>query len=274
MKIAAITGCDSGIGKSLASCFAAAGYTAIISYLEQNPFEDMPQIIAQRLDLRDENQINSFASTINRYCNEDRSLEFFINNAGVAMGGPFENLPIETYRMVFEINLFGLMSLTQKILPCLIKSSGRLVVVGSLAGRIALPFLSPYASSKFALEGWCDSVRRELNPLGIRTILLEPGGIATPIWTKALAQDSSFADKKYEKSLGSFREKFISGGTEGMDTDKATARIFKLITKKRPKARYIISGNNLLSRLELLIPNCVLDSLVAKMFSMDYGNIK
>jgi NAD(P)-dependent dehydrogenase (short-subunit alcohol dehydrogenase family) len=272
MKIAAITGCDSGIGTSLARCFSAAGYTAVISYLEKNPFEGKPGIVARKMDLRDNGQIGSFASLVKGLCGEGHSLDFFVNNAGVAHGGPFENMPMEIYRGVFEINFFGLVSLTQKILPCLIKSRGRLVVNGSLAGRVALPFLSPYTASKFALEGWCDSIRRELNPFGVRTILLEPGGVATPIWSKALEQDSSFADEKYDESLRSFRENFIAGGNAGMDTDRAASRIFRLITKKRPGARYIISGNRLISYLETLIPDGMLDILVKRMFSMYYGH--
>ncbi len=274
MKLAAITGCDSGIGKSLAAIFAGAGYTVIASYLEQNPFHGRDGIMAHRLDLRDESSIISFATLVNRYCSEGHRLAFFINNAGVAQGGPFENLPLETYRAVMEINFLGLVALTQKILPCLIRSRGRLVVNGSLAGRIALPFLSPYTASKFALEGWCDSVRRELNPLGVKTILLEPAGIATPIWNKALNQDSSFADLKYRESLRSFREKFIAGGTRGMETEKAAAQIYRFITKARPRGRYIIARGRLLSWLETLVPDQLLDALVVKMFAMRYGEKK
>lgn len=271
MKLAAITGCDSGIGKSLAEIFADAGYTVIISFLEGNPFPGKTGIIAHRLDLCDESSVNSFATLVNRYCSEGLRLEFFINNAGVALGGPFENIPFALYRTVMEINFFGLVALTQKILPCLIRSRGRLVVNGSLAGRIALPFLSPYTASKYALEGWCDSVRRELNPFGVKTILLEPGGIATPIWNKALDQDSSFADEKYGASLKAFREKFIAGGTRGMDTGRAAAQIYRLINTKRPRARYIIAGSRLMSWLETFIPGRLLDAVVVKMFSMHYG---
>ena len=271
MKMAVITGCDSGIGKSLTRCFADRRYMVIISYLSENPYKNEPGIIARKLDLRNPGHVNSFASFVKRCCKEGHSLDFFINNAGVAMGGPFENIPMEIYREVFEVNFFGLVSLTQRILPGLISSRGRLVVNGSMAGRGALPFLSPYTASKFAREGWCDSVRRELNPLGIRTILLEPGGVATPIWNRALEQDSSFADKKYSQSLGLFRDKFIAGGNEGMDTHKAASLIFRMITKKNPAPRCIISSSRILSYTETLIPDRVLDILVKKMFAMNYG---
>ena len=137
MNIAAITGCDSGIGASLARIFADKGYRVIISYLDRNPFEQNPNIIAGRLDLRDEGQIISFAALVEKYCGGDNRLDYFINNAGVALGGPFENIPMDVYREVLEINFFGLASLTRKIIPCLIKSRGRLVLNGSMAGRIA-----------------------------------------------------------------------------------------------------------------------------------------
>ena len=270
MRLTAITGCDSGIGKSLCRIFTRQGHTVIISYHEQNPFKEDPSVKAIRLDLRDERQIVQFAETINRYCDHGYTLEYFINNAGVAMGGPFENIPLDIYRTVFEINFFGLISITQKILPSLIKSRGRLIINGSMAGRVALPFLSPYVSTKYALEGWCDSVRRELIPLGIRTILLEPGGIATPIWNKALEQDYSFADNKYKTSMQLFKNNFIAGGTKGMDTDKAADLIFRYITAIKPKARYIIAQNRIVSYLETLIPDRALDLIVMKMFSMRY----
>jgi NAD(P)-dependent dehydrogenase (short-subunit alcohol dehydrogenase family) len=272
MNVAAITGCDSGIGASLARIFIDNGYTVIISYFDRNPFEGTPRVIACRLDLRDEGQIISFAALVEKHCREENSLDYFINNAGVALGGPFENIPLDVYREVFEINFFGLISLTRKIIPCLIQSRGRLVVNGSMAGRIALPFLSPYTASKFALEGWCDSIRRELNPFGIRTILLEPGGIATPIWNKALEQDASFSDEKYRECIQKFRENFIMAGNKGMNTDKAATQIYRLITRKKPGARYIIASSRFVSFMETLIPDSLLDALVVKMFSMYYGD--
>ena len=100
--------------------------------------------------------------------------------------------------------------------------------------------------------------------------MLEPGGIATPIWTKALEQDYSFADKKYSTSIEMFKEGFIMGGTRGMDADKAADQIFRFITRKKPGARYIIARNRIVSYLETLIPDRALDLFVAKMFSMRY----
>jgi NAD(P)-dependent dehydrogenase (short-subunit alcohol dehydrogenase family) len=272
MKMVVITGCDTGIGKSLAGIFLEKGYHVIISYLDENPFKGKDRVEAQKLDLRSSDEIESFARFTREFSDKGFTLDYMVNNAGIALGGPFENVPMDIFRQVWEVNFFGLISLTQKILPSLLKHRGRLVINGSLAGKVALPFLSPYTSAKFALEGFCDSVRRELNPLGIRTILLEPGGIATPIWNKAKEQDSSFIDLKYEKSMRVFTENFIEGGNRGMETEKAARQIYRVISKRNPRPRYIIAKNRLISYLETLLPDRLLDRLVVRLFSMDYGS--
>jgi len=132
--------------------------------------------------------------------------------------------------------------------------------------------LSPYASTKFALEGFCDSLRREMNPFGVKTILIEPAAVATPIWNKAKNQDIGFADKKYLDSLYAFRDNFIEGGNGGMATDEAAKKILDIIDRKKPKARYIVAQDRMVSRLMTLLPDSVIDKAVVKMFRMHYQN--
>ena len=247
------------------------GYYVAISYLEKNPFIKKPNVFAHKMDLHKEKEIKSFVSFIKKLCKQGYLLECLINNAGIAKGGPIENLPMKIFREVFEVNFFGLVSLTQNLIPDLIKTRGKIIIVGSMAGRIALPFLSPYVSTKFALEGFSDSLRRELTPFGIQTVLLEPGGIATPIWKKAKKQDASFVDKKYLKSLKEYEKKFIEPNNFSMNPDKAAAQILKIIVKKNPKPRYIIADNRFITYLPILIPTRLFDKLVNKLYSMDYG---
>ena len=226
-----ITCCYSGIGKSLAKKLSLDNYKVIITYLEKNPFPKNKNIIAYKVDLRNEKEITAFVKQAKAFCKQGLNFKCLINNAGVALGGPVENLPLKIYREVFEVNFFGLLSLTQKLIPCIIKSKGRIIINGSMAGRVALPFLSPYNSTKFAIEGLTDSLRRELNPFGVKTILLETGGVNTPIWTKAKKQDISFVDKKYLKSLKEFEKNFIDAAQKSMDPDKAALQIIKIITE-------------------------------------------
>ena len=269
--LAVITGCDSGIGKSLCRIMADRGYTVVLSYLDRNPFPDESGFFAFKMDLRKEGDIDSFIFNIKKLIKGGYQLKFLINNAGVALGGPVEDISMEIFREVFEINFFGVVSLTQMLIPLLVTHKGRIVIIGSLAGRIAFPFLSPYASSKFALEGFADSLRREMLPFGVKTILIEPAGIATPIWEKAKNQDSSYIGKKYTKSVEEFKRKFIETGMSSMNVDKAAFKIFQKIIKRKPKSRYIISQNLLASYFQLLIPGRVLDRMILKLFSMDYG---
>jgi NAD(P)-dependent dehydrogenase (short-subunit alcohol dehydrogenase family) len=201
-------------------------------------------------------------------------LSAVVSNAGVALGGPVENLPLDLYRKSFEINFFGAVSIIQALIPELINSKGKICIIGSMAGRIAMPFLSPYASAKFALEGFCDSLRREMNPFGVKTIMIEPAAVATPIWNKAKEQDISFVDEKYMESLRSFQNNFIEGGNEGMTVDKAAVLIADILAQKKPKARYIIAKNMMTLKLILRLPSIVLDKAVKKLFQMNYGDHK
>src|SRR5256886_13063099 len=108
-----------------------------------------------------------------------------VNNAGIPAAGPLELFPLDELRRVLEVNLIGVVAVTQAFLPLLKASRGRIVNISSVAGRGALPFLGPYAASKFGLEAISDSLRRELLPFGVRGIAAHPGGVQSRIWVQA-----------------------------------------------------------------------------------------
>lgn len=266
-----ISGCDSGIGKSLASFLISKGIHVAVSYLEKAPFENIEGVHCFKMDLRIEGEIKSFTDEVKKLCQGGYMLRCLVSNAGVAMGGPIEDLPIQIMKEVFEVNFFGAVSFIQKLIPELIASKGRVVIVGSLAGRIALPFLSPYVATKFAIEGFNDSLRRELNPFGIKTILLEFGAVATPIWNKAKKQYMSFIEDKYLNSMNKFRDSFIDGGNSGLNPDVSAKLVYQAIAKKNPKKRVIISMHPFMDTAQLFIPAGVIDKLVVGFFDMTYG---
>lgn len=266
-----VTGCDSGIGQSLAEILINNGFTVLISYLENNPFPSLSNLHSRQLDLRNQASINSFMHYTRELLAGGLSLFALVNNAGAAKGGPVENIPVSLFREIMEINFFGIVTLTRELIPSLISSRGKIIIHGSMAGKIALPFLAPYTSSKFALEGFTDSLRRELNPFGIKTVLLNTAGVATPIWEKAKEQDMSIIDLKYQNSLKEFRVKFIETGNSGLDPRKAAEKIFRIIKKKNPSDRYIIAKNVIISKIEMMIPVRVFDWIVRRLFSMNYG---
>lgn len=267
-----ITGCDSGIGKACAEILLRKGANAAVSYLGTDHFKNEPLCFAYKADMTKESDIEKFANSIKKLCSSGYSLKTLFCNAGVALGGPVENTPLEVYRRVFEINYFSYVLLIQKLVPLLRESRGMIMIHGSLAGRIALPFLSPYTSSKFALEAFADSLRREMNPFGIKTVLLETAAVATPIWTKARKIDNSFVDEVYMDSLNAFMENFVDSGSRGMAVDKAAEEIARIMDMEKPRTRYIISGTPFNSFLQTVLPDRVVDRMVKKFFRMNYGD--
>lgn len=273
-KTVVITGCDSGMGHDLALLCAEKDYAVVASYLERDPFRGVAGILSYRCDLRKESDIQRFARSAMNAADREGNLYALVNNAGIAKGGPLENLPMKIVREVMEVNYFGLVSLTGKLLPHLIRSGGRILINGSMAGRIALPFLGPYAASKFALEGYADSLRREMRPFGVRVALLETAGVATPIWNKARKMKLSDYPAVYRKSLRLFMRNFIEDGNRGMDQRAAARRMLDILESARMKPRYIIAKSTLVSRLERRIPDSLFDRICVKLFGMDYGNVR
>ncbi len=266
-----ITGCDSGIGKACAELLISKELSVAVTHLEKDPFRGEPLCRSFRGDMTSEGDIVKFAKSINKLCAAEYSLRCLFLNAGIALGGPVENLPLSVFREVMEVNFFSYVSLIQKLIPLLRESRGMIMIHGSLAGRIAMPFLSPYSASKFALEGFADSLRRELNPFGIKTVLIEPAAVATPIWTKALEADRSFVSDVYMDSVNAFMDNFVAGGSRGMPVDKAAEKIVKIMELKSPSSRYVITGTPFNSFLQKILPGRVVDKLVKKFFRMDYG---
>jgi NAD(P)-dependent dehydrogenase (short-subunit alcohol dehydrogenase family) len=267
-KLAVITGCDSGIGLALTREFSKAGYVVAASYLETPPGADA--IFTYHMDMTKPADVKGFITWLKDFCKEFDGIDFLVNNAGIALGGPVEDCDISLFREVFEVNFFSVVNITRQCIPLIQQKKGRIVNIGSMAGRIALPFLAPYAASKFALRGFTDSLRREVRPLGISTILVEPAAVATPIWEKALHRDDSFVSERYRNSIDLFKDTFIRGGTKGLNTTKAAEQIFRCITAKRPPLHFIVARNRFFTSLETLIPGVILDKITSRSFQMYY----
>ena len=208
----------------------------------------------------------------------ERGLPALVNNAGIAIAGPLEFIPIDELRRQLEINVISQIAVTQAMLPLLRRAraganpdhrTGRIVFMSSLAGRSVLPFLGPYAASKFALEAIADSLRMELQPFGIRVLLIEPGVIATPIW-----QTSRAAGARNMERMGAQSQEFygrelsaldrITGkAMKGLPPEKVAELVSHAVTSRRPKTRYVIGrGARTRILLEHILPSGVRDRLV------------
>jgi NAD(P)-dependent dehydrogenase (short-subunit alcohol dehydrogenase family) len=170
-----------------------------------------------------------------------------VNNAGIAIAMPLEFVPLDELRHQLEVNLVGQIAVTQALLPALREARGRIVFVGSIAGKSALPFLGPYAASKHALEAVADSLRVELQPWGIGVSIVEPGTIRTPIWARGAAKadelvaaGESGVEELYGGRIAAMRRVAAKRGAAGAPPDAVAKVIEAALSADRPRTRSLV----------------------------------
>ena len=184
------------------------------------------------------------AAAVERAAAGIEELDALVDNAGIGIAGPLEVLPLEELTRQLDVNVVGQLRVTQALLPALRRSRGRIVLMGSISGRSALPFLGAYAMSKFALEAMADALRVELAPWGMHVSIVEPGTIATPIWTKpqrTAAELSPEAVELYGERLDKFR-RLAAARTAGhaVPAVEVAKAVEEALTAKQPKTRYLV----------------------------------
>src|ERR1700747_3255223 len=209
-----ITGASSGIGFAACEALIRRGFR-VFGSVRTKPDADRlteqlgPQYVPLIFDVTDADSVNQVAAAVEKMLGEKR-LFGLVNNAGIAVLGPLAYLPLERFRMQIEVNLLGVHTVTQAFLPLLgtdssrVGAPGRVVNISSISGRLAMPFVGAYAASKFGLEGYSDSLRRELMLFGIKVILIEPRAVATPIWEEAESVVGEFPNTPYDRALRVF----------------------------------------------------------------------
>jgi len=237
-RTAIVTGASSGIGQACAVRLARAGWRVLAGVRREGDAPEGTEEVL--LDVTDAEQIRDAAERVDE-------LHGLVNNAGIALGSPLELVPVEQLRHQLEVNLVGQVAVTQSLLPALRRAKGRIVFMGSIAGRSALPFLAPYAASKHALEAVADSLRLELKPFGIPVSIVEPGSIRTAIWGRSAARadelaatmDSEVAEL-YADRVAAFRSVALKRGEGGAPADRVAEVVEEALTAERPHARYLV----------------------------------
>ena len=262
MPAALVTGASSGIGKACALRLAAAGWRVLAGV--RRPGDAPPGAEEVLLDVTDAEQVRAAAA-------RSHELHGLVNNAGVAIAGALEFLPLDELRRQLDVNLVGQVAVTQAFLPHLRRTGGRIIFVGSIAGKSALPFLSAYAASKHALEAVADSLRLEVAPWGIRVAIVEPGTIATPIWRKGAQTADEIAERLppeaaelYGSATAAFRRAAAAAGNRGESAERVAEAVEHALTASRPKARYVVGRDaRRRARVERL-PTRARDALLAR----------
>ncbi len=269
-----VTGASSGIGAALVERLARAGWRV---YASVRKAEDEDRLLAHktgdvvpvRLDVRDTAQIEAVAGRIEADLGA-AGLDALVNNAGIAIAGPLEFLPIEELRDQLEVNLIGQIAVTQAMLGALRKASGRIVFVGSIAGRSAMPITGAYSASKFALEAAADALRIELRPWSINVIVVEPGAFATTIWQTSRQRANQTMEGLSPKVATYYGDvlravrRVARHGERSDPPDAVVTAMEDALNARRPRARYIVGGDARLRLfIERILPTRWRDALVA-----------
>ncbi len=278
--VVVVTGASTGIGRACALHLDSRGFEVFGSVRrdadgERLEADGSERLRALHLDITDAGSIEAAAARV-REAVGDRGLAGLVNNAGVAVSAPLEFIPIPELRRQLEVNLIGQVAVTQAFLPLLRQARGRIVNIGSIGGRVALPFVGPYAATKFALEAITDSLRRELRGTGVEVSIVRPGGIATPIWDRGLGTAEELradfppeAEALYGKALDAVRNAAAETGRSGLPPERVAEDVEHALTASRPRTRYLV-GRDARARAALakVLPDRVFDRLVARALGM------
>lgn len=249
-----ITGASTGIGAACARFLADRGFQVFAGVRDRQAGEALTtgrtaRLTPIHLDVTEEWSIQEAAELVTRRVG-DVGLAGLVNNAGISIGSPLEVIPIDLLRRQFEVNVFGQIAVTQAFLPLLRKGHGRIVNMGSIAGRATIPLMGPYSASKFALEALTDALRLELQPWGIPVSVIEPGAIATPIWEKSInaAKDlEALADvtaaTRYRETMIGVKEAVMKAAARAIPPDAVVRAVVHALTAPRPRTRYLVGSD-------------------------------
>jgi short-subunit dehydrogenase len=264
-KSVLITGASSGIGLATAEYLAVQGFHVYAGARVTRTLEGLSKnlnITPVKLDVTNTSDIIEVKRII-----EEKGTGLFglVNNAGIAKAGALMDVNVEALRTQFEVNLFGVHQITQAMFPLLLKTKGRIVMISSDSGFFATPFFGPYCSSKFALEGYSDSLRREITPYGVKVIIIEPGRITTPIWDKGEKNLNKYADSLFAveaKSIGEYAIR--KGKTTGLAPIEVAKTVYHVLIAANPKLRFIVAENKLEYQMIKILPASYVDKLAMK----------
>ncbi len=253
-----ITGTSTGIGQACALDLDRLGFHVFAGVRKEEDGEKVASLASERLtpvmiDVTDTDAVARAAATIDEAVGE-AGLYGLVNNAGILIPGPLECVPLDDVRRQFEVNVVGLLAVTQTILPLVRRAQGRVVNMGSISGKVAPPYLGPYSASKHALESMTDVLRMELSRWGIEVSIVEPDSVATPIWDKL--QDIAFemgkrlpraVRKLYKDDLTAMWKASQKMGASGMSVDHVVRAVRHAITARKPRTRYPVGSRTRLA---------------------------
>lgn len=265
-----VTGASTGMGAATVRELASRGHHVLAGVRREADGRDLESdhVRPVTLDITRSEQITELAALVEA---DGRPLRAVINNAGIAVNAPVEVLPMAEWRRQFDVNFFGHIEVTQALLPALLRSRGRVVMMSSVGGRLAQPTYGAYSGSKYALEAVSDALRRELAPHGVKVVIVEPGAVRTEmvgrggVTARRLASEMTpEQDHRYGGLMHAILAQSDGFLLDGVDAAKAAETIAAAALDHRPKIRYTIGRDAaLLTRLARILPDRALDRVLA-----------
>lgn len=276
MQSVVITGVSTGIGWGIAKVLIQKGFRIFGSVRKIEDAERLTKefgtnFIPLVFDVTDEAAVQAGARQVREQLNGE-TLFGLVNNAGIAVPAPLIHQSTDEFRHQLEVNLVSVLIVTKAFVPLLgsdrsIRGTpGRIINISSVSGVRGFPFVGAYATSKHGLEGFSESLRRELMLYGIDVIIIGPGSIATPIWDKAEKEDlSRYAETDYIEAARRVYEYMIRDGRKGYPPEKVGEVVWHVLTTPQPRVRYaIIPGSTFRRIIQALLPRRVIDRIIAR----------
>lgn len=280
MKSIVVTGASTGIGWGCVKVLAGKGFHVYGSVRKQADAERLSNEFGAAFtpllfDVTDEAAVHAAARDVAEKL-KGETLAGLVNNAGIANPGPLLHVGIDSFRQQMEVNVTGQLIVTQAFAPLLGatpnakgKQPGRICMMSSVGGKVGMPFVGPYNTSKFALEGLSESLRRELMIYGVDVIVIAPGAIATPIWDKADAIDvSRYANTPFAKSLNKVKGYMLEMGRKGFPPERIGDVVHTALTTANPKTRYIATPDPFGNWMSNNMPKRMVDNAIAKQLGL------
>ncbi len=276
MQSIVVTGVSTGIGWAITKVLIQHDFRVFGSVRKTRDVERLSKEFGEKFvpllfDVTDESAVQAAAQRVREQLHGE-TLFGLVNNAGIAMPGPLMHLATDDFRHQLEVNLVSVLIVTKAFLPLLGADHslqgkpGRIVNISSTSGKVGFPFVGAYVTSKHGLEGFSESLRRELMLYGIDVIVVAPGAVTTPIWDKADQMDlSAYDHTDYAKSIRRVRDTLLQNGRNGLPAEKIGELVWRALTIRRPRVRYAIAPDSFVSHiLPLILPKRLVDSFIAR----------
>jgi NAD(P)-dependent dehydrogenase (short-subunit alcohol dehydrogenase family) len=279
MKSVLVTGASTGIGRTTALVLDGRGWKVFAGVRREEDAAELRRAAGSErltpvtLDVTEPEQIAAAAERV--AAESEGGLGGLVNNAGIAVPGPLETLPIERFRQQLEVGLVSYLTVTQAFLPQVRSGGGRIVLLSSVSGRITVPLNGAYSIAKYGTESLGDALRQELAPWDIKVSLIQPGSIDTPIWERGerIADEVLAASPETERLYGSavakFREVVRQTAARGIPPERVANKVVHALEAKRPRSRYLVGIDaQIQGRIVPLIPTPLRDRAIGRQLGL------